>query len=79
MPETIQEAIQGPPSSRRQFTNPAKALPESSRLPNISQDNLATQLLPIFLRYSPSHLVVHMQDNMDEYKVLIEDLPEEMN
>lgn len=27
----------------------------------------------------PEHLVTHMQDNMDEYKVLIEDLPEEMS
>ncbi|MBW1637052.1 MAG: HDOD domain-containing protein [Deltaproteobacteria bacterium] len=26
----------------------------------------------------PEHLVAHMQENMDEYKVLIEDLPEEM-
>ena len=27
----------------------------------------------------PDHLVTHMQENMDEYKVLIEDLPEEMS
>ncbi len=27
----------------------------------------------------PEHLVIHMQENMDEYKVLIEDLPEEMS
>lgn len=27
----------------------------------------------------PDHLVNHMQENMDEYKVLIEDLPEEMS
>lgn len=27
----------------------------------------------------PEHLVAHMQENMDEYKVLIEDLPEEMS
>jgi HD-like signal output (HDOD) protein len=27
----------------------------------------------------PSHLVSHMQEAMDEYKVLIEDLPEEMS
>ncbi len=26
----------------------------------------------------PQHLVAHMQESMDEYKVLIEDLPEEM-
>jgi HD-like signal output (HDOD) protein len=27
----------------------------------------------------PDHLVAHMQENMDEYKILIEDLPEEMS
>ncbi len=27
----------------------------------------------------PEHLISHMQENMDEYKVLIEDLPEEMS
>ena len=36
---------------------------------------LETNIIPEL----PSHLVNHMQENMDEYKVLIEDLPEEMS
>ena len=43
----------------------------TGQLGHTALENVNTEL--------PEHLVTHMQENMDEYKVLIEDLPEEMS
>lgn len=76
MPQTIQEAIRDhhlqsgdfAPSSLTGIIQIAEYI--TGQLGYTALSNLTPTL--------PSHLVVHMQDNMDEYKVLIEDLPEEM-
>ncbi len=77
MPETIQVAIRDhhlksgdyEPSSLTGILQIAEYI--TGQLGYTALSNITPEL--------PSHLVAHMQENMDEYKVLIEDLPEEMS
>lgn len=77
MPETIQEAIRDHHLESGDY--------EPSSLTGILQiseyitGQLGYTALIGITQQLPSHLVAHMQENMDEYKVLIDDLPEEMS
>ncbi len=77
MPKTLQVAIrdhhlQGndyPPESLTSIIQIAEYI--TGQMGHTSMENVTCEL--------PTHLVTHMQENMDEYKVLIDDLPEEMS
>ncbi len=77
MPEAIQEAIRDHHLESGDY--------EPSSLTGIIQiaeyitGQLGYTVLTDITQQLPSHLVAHMQENMDEYKVLIDDLPEEMS
>ncbi|MCK5071511.1 MAG: HDOD domain-containing protein [Desulfocapsa sp.] len=77
MPEPIQEAIRDHHLESGEY--------EPSSLTGIIQiaeyitGQLGYTALTDITQQLPSHLVAHMQENMDEYKVLIDDLPEEMS
>ncbi len=77
MPETIQEAI------RDHHLESGDYKPESLtgiiQIAEYITGQLGYTALVNVTSELPSHLVEHMQENMDEYKVLIEDLPEEMS
>jgi HD-like signal output (HDOD) protein len=77
MPEAIQEAI------RDHHLESGDYLPESLtgilQIAEYITGQLGYTALVDVAPDLPDHLVSHMQENMDEYKVLIEDLPEEMS
>lgn len=76
MPEAIQEAI------RDHHLEEGDYAPESLtgiiQIAEYITGQLGYTALTNVTPDLPAHLVAHMQENMDEYKVLIEDLPEEM-
>lgn len=76
MPETIQVAI------RDHHLECGDYLPESLtgilQIAEYITGQLGYTALVDLAPDLPAHLITHMQENMDEYKVLIEDLPEEM-
>ena len=76
MPETIQDAIRDHHLQEGDY-EPA-SLTGIIQIAEYITGQLGYTALADITPVLPSHLVVHMQDNMDEYKVLIEDLPEEM-
>lgn len=77
MPESIQIAIRDHHLESGEY--------EASSLTGIIQiaEYITGQLKYTALANStselPAHLIAHMQENMEEYKVLIDDLPEEMS
>ncbi len=77
MPVTIQEAI------RDHHLESGDYAPESLtgiiQIAEYITGQLGYTALSNITPELPTHLVTHMQENMDEYKVLIEDLPEEMS
>lgn len=76
MPEAIQEAI------RDHHLEEGDYAPESLtgiiQIAEYITGQLGYTAIANVIPELPSHLVAHMQEKMDEYKVLIEDLPEEM-
>ena len=77
MPETIQEAV------RDHHLEIGDCEPESLtgivQIAEYITGQLGYTALADVTSRLPDHLVAHMQENMAEYKVLIEDLPEEMS
>ncbi len=77
MPESIQEAI------RDHHLESGDYHPESLtgilQIAEYITGQLGYTALADMTPELPVHLVAHLQENMDEYKVLIEDLPEEMS
>lgn len=77
MPESIQEAI------RDHHLDSGDYQPESLtgilQIAEYITGQLGYTALAEMTPELPEHLVAHLQENMDEYKVLIEDLPEEMS
>lgn len=76
MPETIQEAIRN--HHFESGTYEPASLTGIIQIAEYITGQLGYTALADVTPELPSHLVAHMQENMDEYKVLIEDLPEEM-
>ena len=77
MPETIQEAIRDHHLKSGDY-EPA-SLTGIIQIAEYITGQLGYTALANVTPELPSHLITHMQENMDEYKVLIEDLPEEMS
>lgn len=77
MPETIQIAIRDHHLSDGDYA--PDSLTGIIQIAEYITGQLGHTALENFNTALPEHLVAHMQDNMDEYKVLIEDLPEEMS
>lgn len=76
MPQTIQEAIR---DHHQQDNNyPPESLTGIIQIAEYITGQLGYTALANTIPELPLHLVSHLQENMDEYKVLIEDLPEEM-
>lgn len=76
IPKTIQEAIRDHHSEGDD--HPPESLTGTIQIAEYITDQLNYSALADKTPHLPAHLVVHLQENMDEYKVLIEDLPEEM-
>ncbi len=77
MPEGIQEAI------RDHHLESGDYQPESLtgilQIAEYITGQLGYTALTDITPELPQHLVTHLQENMDEYKIVIEDLPEEMS
>lgn len=77
MPETIQIAIRD--HHLTSGDHPPESLTGIIQIAEYITGQLGHTALTGVITELPDHLVTHMQENMDEYKVLIEDLPEEMS
>ncbi|HID69441.1 MAG TPA: HDOD domain-containing protein [Desulfobacterales bacterium] len=77
MPENIQEAIRDHHLENGDY--PPESLTGILQIAEYITGQLGHTALVGITSALPEHLVVHLQENMDEYKVLIEDLPEEMS
>ncbi len=77
MPATIQEAIRD--HHRESGDYAPDSLTGIIQIAEYITGQLGYTALADFNPELPSHLISHMQENMDEYQVLIEDLPEEMS
>jgi HD-like signal output (HDOD) protein len=77
MPEAIQIAIRDHHLTSGDY--PPKSLTGIIQIAGYITGQLGYTAFEGVLSTLPDHLIAHMQDNMDEYKVLIEDLPEEMS
>lgn len=76
MPQTIQEAIRD--HHQLDGAYPPESLLGIIQIAEYITGQLGYTALLNNIPELPPHLVPHLQQNMDEYKVLIEDLPEEM-
>ena len=77
MPEAIQIAIRDHHLTSGDY--PPESLTGIIQIAEYITGQLGHTALKDVITELPDHLVSHMQENMDEYKVLIEDLPEEMS
>ena len=77
MPENIQDAIRDHHLESGDY--PPESLTGILQIAEYITGQLGHTALVGITSELPAHLVVHLQENMDEYKVLIEDLPEEMS
>lgn len=76
MPQAIQEAIRDHHLQQNDY--PPESLTGILQTAEYITGQLGYTALLNNIPKLPPHLVSHLQENMDEYKVLIEDLPEEM-
>lgn len=76
MPQSIQEAIRDHHLQDGDY--PPESLTGILQIAEYITGQLGYTALLDNIPELPPHLVPHLQQNMDEYKVLIEDLPEEM-
>lgn len=76
MPQAIQSAIRDHHLTSGSY--PPESLTGIIQIAEYITGQLGLTALEGVTAELPAHLVSHMQENMDEYKVLIEDLPEEM-
>lgn len=77
MPVTIQEAIRDHHLQSGDY--PPESLTGIIQIAEYITGQLGYTALLNNVPNLPPHLIAHMQENMDEYKVLIDDLPEEMS
>lgn len=77
MPEGIQEAIRDHHLENGNY--PPESLTGILQIAEYITGQLGYTALADITPELPLHLITHLQENMDEYKVLIEDLPEEMS
>jgi len=77
MPEAIQVAIRDHHLTSGDY--PPESLTGIIQIAEYITGQLGYTAFEGIVATLPDHLVAHMQENMDEYKVLIEDLPEEMS
>lgn len=77
MPETIQVAIRDHHLTQGSYA--PSSLTGTLQIAEYITGQLGYTALANLPPGLPPHLVTHLQENMDEYKVLIDDLPEEMS